>query len=338
MAQVHSQITSRVRRAAVLTSGSLLVAALLAPVAAGPSLAQSPSGAPDCGPASTTGNYDGWPQAGQVTANGNLVPVVVSSQNVAGPPTRFAFALVDPQNKPLSSATVATKVRFFSLTQDPANPVATGDGTFLDVGDGRGFYHVPVTFPCAGDWGFEVTAGLPTGTVGARVIFSVLPYGTTPAIGSPAPASDTPTATTPDGIAAISTDKHPDADFYTTSIAGAVASGKPAFIIFATPAFCQTAMCGPTLDIVKGVAADYKDRVDFVHVEPYQLQQTPNGLQPVLTTAGYLQPVQAVLDYGLPTEPYMFLTDATGHIAAKVEGIAGADEIRAALDAVLAGG
>ena len=32
----------------------------------------------------------------------------------------------------------------------------------------------------------------------------------------------------------------------------------------------------------------------------------------------------------------MFLTDATGHIAAKVEGIAGADEIRAALDAVLA--
>ena len=97
-------------------------------------------------------------------------------------------------------------------------------------------------------------------------------------------------------------------------------------------------MCGPTLDIIKSVAAGYKDRVNFVHVEPYQLQQTPNGLQPLLDKDGHLQPVQSVFDYGLTSEPYMFVVDAAGDIAAKVEGIAGPDEVQAMLDAVIASG
>jgi len=322
-------------RLGLLASGALLAAMLATPSAG---LAQTPSMAPDCGPASTTGNYEGWPVAGQASANGNLLPIIVSSQNVAGPASRFAYALVDPQNQPLSAASVATQVRFYALDQDPATPVASGDGTFLDVGNGTGFYHVPVTFSCAGNWGFEVAAALPAGPVSARVVFTVLPYGSTPAVGAPAPASDTPTATTAEGIAAISTDTAPDPAFYTTSIATAVASGKPAFIVFATPAFCQTAMCGPTLDVIKGVAADYRDRVDFIHVEPYQLQQTDAGLQPTLDADGRLQPVQSVIDYGLPSEPYMFVTDAAGNIATKIEGIAGAAEIRAALDAVVTPG
>ncbi len=332
---MHAPFATRLSRLGLVAAGALMSAALWAPAV---TLAQGPSLAPDCGPASTTGTYDGWPIAGQVTASGNLVPIVVSSQNVAGPPSRFAFVLVDPQNQSVSSASVSAQARFFALDRDPATAVATGDGAFLDVGNGTGFYHVPVTFPCAGNWGLEVTAGLASGPVSARVIFTVLPYGSTPAIGAPAPRSETPTATTPEGIAAISTDPQPDPAFYTSSIAQAVTSGKPAFIVFATPAFCQTAMCGPTLDIVKQVAPDYRDRVDFVHVEPYQLQQTANGLQPVLDANGQLQAVPSVIDYALTSEPYMFVTDAKGDIAAKFEGIAGADEVRAALDAVVSGG
>jgi hypothetical protein len=334
---MHDQTTPRRPITRSLTT-AVLAAMLLAPASVAHAQADppAPSSAPDCGPASTTGNYDGWPTAGNISANGDLLPLVVNTQVVAGPPTRFAFQLVDSQLQPLSSASVPTQVRFYSLDQDPATPVASGDGVFLDIGNGSGFYHVPVTFPCAGTWGFEVAAGLPSGAASARILFTVLPYGSTPAIGAEAPASDTPTATTPEGIAAISTDTTPDPDFYRMSVAQAVASGKPTLIIFATPAFCQTAMCGPTLEIIKGVAADYKDRVNFVHVEPYLLQQTANGLQPLPDAAGHLQPVQAVFDYGLTSEPYMFLVDATGNIASKVEGIAGADEIRAALDAVLA--
>ncbi len=168
-------------------------------------------------------------------------------------------------------------------------------------------------------------------------MFRVLPFGSTPAIGSAAPASETPTATTPEEIAAISTDPHPDPDFYTHEHrgGGGVREAGVHRVRHAGLLPDRDVRSDPRL--VKGVAADYKDRVDFVHVEPYQLQQTANGLQPLLDADGHPQPVQSVLDYGLQTEPYMFVTDATGHIAAKVEGIAGADELRAALDAVLAG-
>ena len=318
----------RVRRAALL-GGAALLSALL--VACGGASAPS-------APPSTPFHYAGWPIAGQVSANGNIMPLIVNAETVVGEPTRFLYSFADPAapNTPLAAAAVQTRVSFFDLARDPATPVTTVRGTFLDSGNGQGLYHVPVTFDAEGDWGMQLDVALPAGVVGARAIFSVLPYGSTPAIGAPAPASVTPTATTPAGIAAISTDPSPDPDFYRTSIADSITSGMPTYVVFSTPKFCTSRTCGPTLDIVKDVAAGYAGRVNFIHVEPYQLQGDGQGLEPVLDAKGQLQVVQAAIDYGLPTEPYQFLIDASGHIAAKFEGIASADEIRAALDAVLA--
>jgi hypothetical protein len=204
----------------------------------------------------------------------------------------------------------------------------------MDLGLDRGLYRAAVDFPCSGEWGAEVTAHLPGGDRVARVVFPVRPAGTTPAIGAPAPLSESPTADTPQALAAISTDPDPDPDFYRMSIAQAVTSGKSSMIAFATPAFCQTQTCGPALDVIKDVAQEFKDRVVFVNVEPYLLQETPNGLQPLLSAQGKLQPVEAVIDYGLVTEPYTFVVDAEGRIAAKFEGMAGADELQAALESV----
>jgi hypothetical protein len=233
---------------------------------------------------------------------------------------------------------VTTQVSFFALARDPATAVATVPGTFLDSGSGLGLYHLTTVFDCVGTWGLELTAQLPTGPVTTRGIFDVGAASSVPAIGAPAPRSQTPTATTPEEIALISTDTAPDPDFYRLSIDQAVGSGRPTWIVFSTPAFCTTATCGPTLDVVKSVAADYKDRVDFVHVEPYQLHMTDAGLQPLLGGQGQLQVVQSVIDYGLYTEPYQFLVDGAGIVRASFQGIASADEIRAALDEVLATG
>jgi hypothetical protein len=302
--------------------------------------AQAPSAAPECGPTSADGAYPGWPAAGQASSQGALLPLVVSSQVVAGPPTRFLYSISDPADPfvPTASADVPTEVSFFALARDPATPVATVPGSFLDSGAGLGLYHLNVTFDCAGPWGLELTAGLPDGPVSTRAIFDVLPSGSVPAIGAPAPRSQSLTATTPEEIARISTDTSPDPDLYRLSIDQAVGSGRPAYIVFATPAFCQTATCGPTLDIVKSVVPEYRDRVDFIHVEPYLLQETEAGLQPLLSDQGQLQVVQSVIDYGLYTEPYQFLVDGAGIVRASFQGIAGADEIRVALDAVLAAG
>lgn len=287
---------------------------------------------PQCAPGTqaTATGYAGWPTPGRAQASGDMIPLLVSSQVTAGP-SRFLFTLIDSSNAVLAASDVRVTAAFFDLAADPATPVATVDAVFLDPGTGRGLYRAPVEFRCWGAWGLIVTATLPSGEVSSRVLFDVLEAGSVPDIGALAPQSDSPVGTTPDEIAAISTDDDPDPDFYTATIAQAVTSGKPSAILFATPQFCQTATCGPMLDLVETIAADFKDTVTFVNVEPYKLRATSQGLQPDLDAAGGLQPVQAVLDWGLPTEPYLFIVDADGRITASFEGILGEDEVRAAL-------
>jgi hypothetical protein len=84
------------------------------------------------------------------------------------------------------------------------------------------------------------------------------------------------------------------------------------------------------------VAADFKDELAFIHVEPYQLETTDAGLQPVLSEAGGFQAVPSVVEWGLLSEPYIFVVDDDGTLAAKFEGVAGADELREAFQAVSA--
>ena len=110
------------------------------------------------------------------------------------------------------------------------------------------------------------------------------------------------TGSTPEELTAISTDPDPDPDFYDLSVADAVANGRPTVIVFATPAFCQTAVCGPTIEIAKQ-AAEGRDGVDFVHVEPFDVE---------LARANDLQPIPAMFEWGLATEPWIFVIDAEG--------------------------
>jgi hypothetical protein len=263
-----------------------------------------------------------------------IVPIVVSSDLAAGQ-NRFLVTVVDPQNKPLAAANQAAKLNFYDLAGNTSSPAVTVDGTYMSVLDKLpGLYRAAVDFQKAGQWGLELTLTDSSGKQqSGRLSFPVRDKSTTPAIGAPAIASDTPTATSADGIHAISTDSTPDPDFYTTSVKQALADHEPFMVVFATPAFCRTQTCGPALDVVKSVAAPYKDKVTFIHVEPYKLQMTNGQLQPVFTGSD-LTPVQPTLDWGLPTEPYAFVVDANGQVTAKFEGIASPDELRAALDQV----
>ena len=135
----------------------------------------------------------------------------------------------------------------------------------------------------------------------------------------PAPRSETPTGDE-FPLAEISSDPDPDPSFYDLSLADAVADGRPTVVVFATPAFCQTAVCGPTLDIVKGMTGAHPG-VDFVHVEVYTN----------LDDAENLEIVPAVIEWGLPTEPWVFVVDADGIVIARFEGVISVEEISAVL-------
>ena len=317
---------------------------VLAALAVGVSACGRSTGvAPTPGAPSPTGSgtYPGWP-VGPVSG-ATVVPLLINQQLAVGP-NRFLFTLYDAtdQTRIVAAADVTTSLAFYDLAKDPAAVAATAPGTFIKVApppDPRGLYHAAVTFPEAGDWGVQITVQQPGQAVSiSRVQFTVLPAATTPAIGAAAPASPTPTATTAAAIAAISTDTSPDPAFYRTSVAGALAAHKPFVVVFATPQFCQSQICGPTLDTVKAAAVPFEAKVDFIHVEPYVLQPASGGgLQPVLSTAGQLQLVPAAVQWGLPDEPWIFVVDASGKVTAKFEGAVGADELTQAIQAVAGG-
>jgi hypothetical protein len=264
-----------------------------------------------------------------------VIPVIASSL-LAAEPSRFMYSLTDGDYRVLTSPEIPSSIDFYALERDPQSPAASVEAVYLDTLLGRGLYRASVDFECAGEWGAEIWAELEDGTtVSERLRFRVHPQGTTPAIGAPAPRSDSPTASTTAEIRLISTDPDPFPGAYERTVSEVVTAGQPSLVFFATPAFCQTGYCGPTVNLVKSVAIDYEDQIGFVNIEPYELHVTENGLQPRLED-GQLVPVQAVLDYGIPVEPYLFLVDADGDVFAKFEGVVGSGELRAAIEDTLA--
>lgn len=294
--------------------------------------ATGPAATPTPGVSSTPASYAEWPP----NASYPLIPVPVSTELVVGPNRLLVNLLDAATNSSVASADRPVQLRLYYLAADAANPAVSADAIFMPTIPQRpGLYRANVALDRAGLWGLEaiVDPGAASAQTG-RFIFEVRQTGTSPAIGAAAPSDDTPTATDAAGIAAISTDDDPDPDFYTTSVSGALAAHEPFVVIFATPAFCRSATCGPTLDLVKTAAADFKGRLTFIHVEPYQLQMTDGHLQPVLDANNNPITVQAVDDWGLPTEPYVFVVDASGKVSAKFEGIASPGELTAAFEAV----
>jgi hypothetical protein len=284
--------------------GSLLVALLVA--ACG-----NPS--PTASPSASVGSAD-------------LFPVPISTQLVAGE-NRFVFSFLDKQNQPVASPDQTASVQF--IPQGQTAPVASGDGRFVwGIQDVRGVYVTNVKLPNAGPYTARFTTQLPgksAETVDMQL--DVLDKSPGIAVGDKAPASKTPTLGDVGGdVAKISSDKTPVDRFYETSVADAVAAKKPFVLVFATPKFCQSAQCGPTLDHVKNVVAKYPD-LTVINVDPYQPVTQGNPPQ--------LVPVQSVLDWGITSEPWIFVVGSDGVVRGSFEGIIAEDELQTSIDGVV---
>ena len=166
------------------------------------------------------------------------------------------------------------------------------------------------------------------------VQFQVSEKGLAIPLGGKAPATKTPTAATPADIAKIATDPSPDPSFYTTSVDEALARHEPFVLVFATPAFCTSKQCGPTLDGIKAVAKGEAPGITFINVEPYQLAYADGRLQPVPDANNQPQPTDAARAWGLLSEPWVFVVDGSGIVRASFEAVVSAEELKAAIAAV----
>lgn len=255
----------------------------------------------------------GAPAPGQ-----DVFPVIASSEIVVGD-NRLQIGLIDTNDAPVRSPKTALQVAF--VGPDVQEPSSETTMSFLwTIKPVQGLWVGEATFDRPGEWEAVINVRGGGYDANVRTTFEVKKEATTPQIGEKAPAVDTPTISDVDDLSQITTDADPDRRFYEMSIAEALKAGKLTVIVFATPKFCTSQVCGPTLTIVKDIAKDFP-RVNYVHVEPYDLDKVPEQLEPV----------PSVLAWGLPSEPWVFVTDTTGRVAAKYEGSVAPSELSALL-------
>jgi hypothetical protein len=215
-----------------------------------------------------------------------------------------------------------------------ASPQRAEAGFVWIVPDAVGLYRATFEFDRPGVW--EAVIIPESGPPLEPALFSVLDPScvtTTSDTGSPlcavqvgeqAPVVASPTLTDHD-IEEITTDPTPDERLYRLSLDVALTNGRPTVVVFATPAFCQTAACGPLVDIVETRVGAYPS-VDFVHVEVY------TGLQEAdFDPADPSRLAPAIAAYRLVSEPWVYVVDADGIVTARFEGVMDASEMDAAL-------
>lgn len=192
---------------------------------------------------------------------------------------------------------------------------------------GFGFYRAEFDFDRPGPWLITVIpdSGDPLETIliniadnSCRAPASTVPCA--PRVGEQAPSLATPTLAEAT-LADLTTDPTPDERLYRLSLDEALGNGRPTVVVFATPAYCTSATCGPILTELKPVIDERPD-VDFVHIEVFTGLQDP-GFAPGPDTVA-----PAVNAWSLPSEPWVFVTDAGGVITARFEGTMTTQELR----------
>ncbi|CAN5749617.1 thioredoxin family protein [soil metagenome] len=124
--------------------------------------------------------------------------------------------------------------------------------------------------------------------------------------GDEAVSVQTPTSDDKLGFAKLCT-QEPPCGMHEVSLDAALKAGRPVMLLFATPAYCQTAVCGPATGTVDEIRAsgDWGETA-FIHCEIYSDQgQTVS---------------RPVSRWKLPTEPWLFSVGADGMIAGRLDG------------------
>lgn len=137
-------------------------------------------------------------------------------------------------------------------------------------------------------------------------------------VGERAPRVHTPTKASVGGdISQIDT-REPPSTMHDSDFAD-VLGKKPVVLLFATPALCQSRVCGPVVDIAEQVKAANPGKAEWIHMEIYNQNEVEKGFR------------TQVLDFKLPTEPWLFAIDRRGRVAARIEGAFSARELQTAL-------
>jgi hypothetical protein len=235
-------------------------------------------------------------------------------------PQRLPFAIATPEGPPAVEGPPTLTVQ---LHRDNA---AVGDPILLERhADGTPIPYYPLitTFAETGVW--SITTDL-DGQESSQS-FMVQAPETVPLrqVGQSMVPVDSPTPVNNQGVNPICT-RAPNCPLHDQTLREVLDAGGPVALLISTPQFCQTGVCGPVLDTLLELRAEFPG-ISFVHAEVYN--NPNNGGDPA--AEGVTSTVQS---YGLSFEPSLFVARANGTITTRLDNIFDRGELRTALVAV----
>jgi hypothetical protein len=230
-------------------------------------------------------------------------PVVLYVAPASGGPARGPF--------PARYESLAVKPQFESRS------------TAADPNAARSLYVAELPFARPGEYELLALARLDDRLVAASSAgpgLRVKRDGPVPDVGERAPRTSTPTTASVGGDVESIDTRVPPSTMHERDLAD-VLGRRPVLLLFATPALCQSRVCGPVVDIAEQVKASRGDEVEFIHVEIFEDNKVERGYR------------EQVLEWRLPSEPWAFAIDRRGRIRARLEGAFSARELERAVDA-----
>ena len=245
---------------------------------------------------------------------------------------RFSFGVFTTGREPIDDAEVAIyaapgrnlsgpaigpfPARIEDLTTEPAFEAKT---TSEDPNAAKVVYVTDIPLDKPGPWAFGALIRQDDGSYQGSLLStpSLVGQFDPVGVGDRAPRVSTPTADEVSNISQIDTRVPPD-DMHQDDLAE-VLGKEPVVLLFATPALCQSRICGPVVDVAQQVQRDFGDKAAFIHMEVYNDNDASKGLRPQMRA------------YRLPSEPWLYVIDRNGVVRTAIEGAFSVDELTAAV-------
>lgn len=236
------------------------------------------------------------------TAGGLAIAKVFSPTQLVGVPLRLPIALADADGALRDEVPASITVRWAPEgAGELSAPVVVARRA---QGIPRPYFPLSVTFPTEGTWHIEVEAD----GAEAETSVNIVGVGQAPAVprsGERLVPLLTPTTSDSRGVDPICT-RDPMCPFHEQTLESALATGKAIAFIISTPQFCQTAICGPVLDLLVDRRQPLEDTIAIVHAEVY-------------TDSTARTTTEAVNAYGLTYEPALWLASPDGTVVTRLD-------------------
>ena len=253
---------------------------------------------------------------------------------------RFGFALIDTGNRQIGALDVVLYVSRgldetakgpYPARYEPIDvkPQFQSQTSAQDSSAAHGVYVAEIPFRSAGSYVVSAVTKLDrkfVATSPAQV--TVRASAPAPDVGSKAVSVHTPTVASAHGDVASIDTRVPPSYMHEVDLVDALKRQRPVVLLFATPALCQSRVCGPVADVTEQVKSKYGDEADFIHMEIYRDNDVNKGVRPQVVSWGLCSGRGNSL---ICNEPFLFTINRRGKVAAQLQGAFSVSELEGAV-------